>query len=367
MESNSILKKSLLLIPDISGFTKFINETEIIHGVHIISELLEIIIKNNSIGLKVAEIEGDAVLFYKHTNSRPTLNEIYEQCKKMFLAFHEHIKRYERDRICNCGSCSNTPELTLKFIVHYGEVIERNILGHFQLMGADVTTAHKLMKNNISENEYILISENSISEAEHSILPEWFKLQESYSENQDIGKANYHYEKLTPLLSEVPEIEPRKKSINTPVQLIIEREFNYDKLAVFNLVSSLERKHEWVVGVKEVVFDKEKIERVGTQHDCITSINTLHIESIMNDTSEDNFIYAESVEASGIFPASQHVFTVKEISPESCLLLIEIHFKPSSFNNLIFKKILGSSLNKALDKLTTVLESDATNIVSDPT
>ena len=55
--------KGLLFIPDISGFTRFVNETEIGHSRLIIQELLEILINANQIGLEVSEIEGDAILF----------------------------------------------------------------------------------------------------------------------------------------------------------------------------------------------------------------------------------------------------------------------------------------------------------------
>ena len=52
--------KGLLFIPDISGFTQFVNETEIDHSRLIIQELLEILINANEIGLEISEIEGDA-------------------------------------------------------------------------------------------------------------------------------------------------------------------------------------------------------------------------------------------------------------------------------------------------------------------
>ena len=61
--------KGLLFIPDISGFTKFVHETEIDHSRLIIQELLEILINANQIGLEVSEIEGDAILFYKFGES----------------------------------------------------------------------------------------------------------------------------------------------------------------------------------------------------------------------------------------------------------------------------------------------------------
>ena len=54
--------KVLFCIPDISGFTKFVAETEIAHSRHIIGELLEAVIEANCTGLQVSEIEGDAAL-----------------------------------------------------------------------------------------------------------------------------------------------------------------------------------------------------------------------------------------------------------------------------------------------------------------
>ena len=48
--------RGLLLIPDISGFTQFVNQTDIEHSRLIIQELLEIIINQNKIGLEVSEI-----------------------------------------------------------------------------------------------------------------------------------------------------------------------------------------------------------------------------------------------------------------------------------------------------------------------
>src|SRR5687768_3159412 len=112
--------KGLIFIPDISGFTRFVNEMEIEHSRHIISELLDVIIDANEIGLEISEIEGDAILFYKYGDA-PELPAIYQQVEKMFFAFHKHLNRYDHRRFCHCKACTGAAELTLKVISHYGE------------------------------------------------------------------------------------------------------------------------------------------------------------------------------------------------------------------------------------------------------
>ncbi len=101
--SAKLADKSLLFIPDITGFTEFVQHTELEHSQHIISELLELVIDANEIGLTVAEIEGDAVLFFKQ-GSLPTWEQLVKQAESMFVKFHAHLRRYETERICQCGA-----------------------------------------------------------------------------------------------------------------------------------------------------------------------------------------------------------------------------------------------------------------------
>ena len=73
-----------LFIPDISGFTQFIDQTEIAHSQRIIAELLELLIDANELDLRVSEIEGDAILFYRFGDA-PSLEEVVRQTEKMFI------------------------------------------------------------------------------------------------------------------------------------------------------------------------------------------------------------------------------------------------------------------------------------------
>jgi hypothetical protein len=79
--------QSIIFLPDISGFTHFTQQTEIFHSKHIISELLEVIINSNQLNLKVAEIEGDAVFFYKE-NYIPTAGDLIEQVRELPTRVH---------------------------------------------------------------------------------------------------------------------------------------------------------------------------------------------------------------------------------------------------------------------------------------
>ena len=83
------IQQALLFIPDISGFTRFVNDTEIAHSQHIIEELLERIIDANEMDLSMAEVEGDAVFFYR-AGSTPTAAQLLSQIQRMFINFHAH-------------------------------------------------------------------------------------------------------------------------------------------------------------------------------------------------------------------------------------------------------------------------------------
>ena len=151
-------EQAIILIPDISGFTGFTGATEIDHAAHIITELLELIVASNETDFTLAEIEGDAVLFYR--KGEPLRRErLIDQCLRMFANFHQRLMVIERDTVCQCGACQTASKLTLKFIVHFGYIKEIKVAQFVKATGINMIVAHRLLKNDIGAHEYILITE----------------------------------------------------------------------------------------------------------------------------------------------------------------------------------------------------------------
>src|SRR6266487_2455396 len=149
--------RGLLFIPDISGFTRFVNEVEIDHSRFIIQQLLEVLIKANDFGLEISEIEGDAILFYKFGEPQK-LESLYKQVEKMFRAFHQYLIDYDNRKICQCKACISAIDLSLKVITHYGEFTPLSVQRFNKLIGKDVIVAHQLLKNDIAQYEYWLVT-----------------------------------------------------------------------------------------------------------------------------------------------------------------------------------------------------------------
>lgn len=197
--------QALIFIPDISGFTKFVTKCEINHTNHIISNLINIILDSNPLELKVSEIEGDAVLFY-FKGMPPKKEEIIQQSKRMFIDFHTNLKAMERNFFCKCGSCTTASNLTLKFIAHYGVCKEVPIHNSTKLIGSDVILAHRLLKNNIPEREYILLSEKYLKSQQSKLIIEedWVDIKSNIENFENFGEIRTKYIPFSPLRRLIP-------------------------------------------------------------------------------------------------------------------------------------------------------------------
>lgn len=154
-----------IYIPDISGFSSFVNEIEILHGQEITGELLVEIIDSNEIGLEVSEIEGDAVLFFKIGEPLP-VEQFYEQSVKTIKKFNQKKEEIQKKRICRCNACSSVNNLRLKFVLHYDAINIMDIKNFNKLFGKGVIIAHRLLKNNIKEDEYLIFTRDYFDKVE---------------------------------------------------------------------------------------------------------------------------------------------------------------------------------------------------------
>ena len=159
MDTENKNNAGTIFIPDISGFSNFVNEIEIIHGQEITGELLEEIINSEELGFEISEIEGDAILYYK-IGDKIKIDEIYRQSIKMLKNFRQKIEIIQKKRICKCNACSSVKNLKLKFVLHYDDLKIINIKNFSKLYGKGVIIAHRLLKNSLRDQEYVIFTKN---------------------------------------------------------------------------------------------------------------------------------------------------------------------------------------------------------------
>ena len=200
---------SLIFIPDITGFTRFVQDTDIKHSQHVISELLEVLIDSNHLGLNISELEGDAILFYKYAEV-PSLDNILLQAKQMFLNFHKHLRKYTSPGLCHCGASNGPVDLSLKIIIHKGSLSFTKVKQYRKPYGLDMIVAHKLLKNSVEEKEYVLVTDafsDEISSIDnHGFNKGSFRMNKTYYEN--IGEVSYQHTSLKPLLGNIDNSQP---------------------------------------------------------------------------------------------------------------------------------------------------------------
>jgi hypothetical protein len=254
--------RGLLFIPDISGFTRFVTESEINHSRLIIQELLELLISANQIGLEVSEIEGDAILFYKF-GEVPKLEAIYQQVKKMFCEFHENLLAYDQRKYCQCKACTSAADLSLKVITHYGEFTEYNVRNFIKLIGKDVIVAHQLLKNDIDQHEYWLVTQELL----HDQLPQDFTAGMKWDDSvkkTEVGEIHFHYTPLSQLKKGLADTRLPRLNLSGKKKIYsVSREYETDIITLFHATGSFECRHRWWEGVKKIEVLNHFLPRVG--------------------------------------------------------------------------------------------------------
>lgn len=187
----TVEREGIIFIPDISGFTKFVHDTDIKLGKEIAAELLSVILHTNILNLKVSEIEGDAILFYRY-GLPPTLKDLINQYEFMLIAFKKKLRELKGQRHLS------GLELSLKLVVHFGPIAEYKLYGFKKLYGEAIIEAHLLLKNDIPSHNYVLVTKDFFDkigshEAEEMILPKWIKKEMTVPTRNSAGDLSFTY------------------------------------------------------------------------------------------------------------------------------------------------------------------------------
>lgn len=345
------MTKSFLFIPDISGFTKFIQTTEVEHSQHVIAELLEVLIAANTQDLKLAEIEGDALFFYKE-GEIPSQEKLLAQIETMFTAFYSHLKLLETNRICPCNACATAPNLELKIVAHCGELQFIQVQGNRKPFGQQVIEAHRLLKNSVDSENYALISKELASAIELPIYY-WSKIYR-FKE----GKDTYDDKEVQYIFSIIDQrklvlydfSKGKKVSFDKPPNLVYEKEFAVSTSDLIECITNYTNRHHWVKGVDKFEYNENEVTRLGSEHVCVINGKHLNFITVTKDVDHGKLIYGEMTTSPPALDVLYQFFIIEPLSTSSCKLRLETFWEAKS----IFKKLAMALFVKRVFKKNTV-------------
>lgn len=337
--------KGLLFIPDISGFTRFVNETEIEHSRQIIQELLETVINANDIGMEISEIEGDAILFYKF-GEIPALEELYGQVERMFCAFHRNVLAYDMRKYCQCRACVSVTELTLKVITHYGEFTGYNVKTFNKLIGKDIIVAHELLKNDIEPHEYWLVTQSVLQEGQPLGLAAWMQWNAGAKETRS-GPVSFQYTHLSQLRNAL-SAEPAPQAALTDRERVISasRDYDTDIITLFHVAGDFNYRSRWQEGVKRVEVVDHLLPRVGMRCRCILDSGDTVTYSSSYNYHPDLIEFSETDEVR----KSVTYFTLQKLDQKRTRLTLDYYLPRSRVVATSFRWTRKRSMERTFEK-----------------
>lgn len=175
--------RGALLLADITGYTGFLQAVAGAHGEEmatmpelpaaypLITSLLDGIVGRLVPPFHLSKLEGDAVFAYAAAEAFESRGApVVELLQRCYRDYRERRDEAVRLMFCDCVACEGLPSLELKFVLHWGNYVVQSIAGNEELLGPDVTMAHLLLKNNVSDvvgaSAYALLTETAAEQLE---------------------------------------------------------------------------------------------------------------------------------------------------------------------------------------------------------
>lgn len=154
------MRDTIFVLPDISHYTRFMTGSEFsfAHAQHIIFSLINSMIVAASRTAELSKLEGDAALFFVDAD-RHSADRIGTCVLDIFAAFYAEQTRLIETNMCACRACKTIGDLDLKIFVHRGQASRFEFRGSTDHFGVDMIVLHRLMKNGVDTDRYIMVTE----------------------------------------------------------------------------------------------------------------------------------------------------------------------------------------------------------------
>ena len=278
------LQEGALVLADMSGYSKFIAQTEVDHSWSILHELLDTMVRSLSGRMDVSQVEGDAILFISGLSTP----EVVAAIEGTFVAFHRRLRDMQAVTTCPCSACANISMLKLKFVVHHGKFSRQRLGSVEQLHGTDVIVAHRLLKNSVPSKEYLLVTDAVLDRLPTGTRDRFTPHTESF----DLGAIPGGYKEIAHLWEEArarerQRVAPEEAQVNTEVTVY----------APIDLVHSLmlepDVMQRYLFSDDVVVIPGARGEELGSEFHCHHGGSVVTLRVVSTEPGRELTLYSD--------------------------------------------------------------------------
>lgn len=281
-------QQGYLVLADISGYTSYLAGTELDHAQAILTELLELVIERFETRLTISKLEGDAVFAYTPATNISRGEAMLELVEATYVAFVDRRDIAYGRTTCTCRACQSIATLDLKFMLHFGEYFLQNVAGREELVGADVTLVHRLMKNHVGEltgwGGYALFSTQSLEQL--GIRPEgWFQQSEMY---EHLGEVDTHsvnlHTRYTEIVSARHVVIEAKDAHHT-----LEYDYAAPPSVIWEWFNQPKKRAQWMHSQILPILQVGGRTAAGARNHCVHGKDQVTVEDILDYRPFDYF------------------------------------------------------------------------------
>jgi len=263
------VEHGFLVLADVGGYTRYLTTVELDHAQDVLADLIGVLAATMRGGLVIDKLEGDAVFAHSPGSSRA--EQILELVEASYFTFARRQRDIDHNTTCTCRACSAIPDLALKFVVHHGEYVERDMSGSRELVGSDVILGHRLLKNTVTKQTgltaYALFTQACVDAL--GLDPGDLGLVEHRQSTQEFGRVECWVLDLAARWRAAQE----RESVYVPpgaTPYVLGVELPAPPSVAWDWVTSGERQRQWMTSASSIDERHVKgVRGVGTTSHCV--------------------------------------------------------------------------------------------------
>jgi hypothetical protein len=242
--------------------------------------------------------------------------------------------------------------------VHFGNIAEYNVSRFTKASGIDMVIAHRLLKNSIPGNEYVLTTDSYLKNipdgAEANDL-DWMQAREEYP---SIGVIEFSFASLTQVKQTIPPPKERvtvAAEVDASATISAQIEINVPYDAAEEALVDMEKRKQYVDGLKS--SEGPKSLSLGNQFTCFFEDRKEIIEPRHLEVKQDEIIFEEFVSSSETNYFAVNRYDVKATGKNSCHFTFSVSPQPGHSFDPELKHAIGHRSVAFIMKFKTYCES----------